>query len=34
VVLGRARGKTGSLVPSILLHSAGNAVLKLGALIF
>lgn len=33
VVLGWARGKTGSLAPPILLHSAGNAVLKLAALV-
>jgi membrane protease YdiL (CAAX protease family) len=33
VALGWARGKTGSLVPPILLHSAGNAILKLAALI-
>ena len=32
VALGWARGKTGSLMPSILLHATGNAVLKLGAL--
>jgi hypothetical protein len=32
-MLGWARGKTGSLVPVFPLHSAGNDILKLAALI-